>query len=55
MNGNNQHSSKQDIRALIEAFSINHSEDAFRRTVTMGQWRAIASYMQPFALAAASC
>jgi CRP-like cAMP-binding protein len=52
MNGNSQYSSKPSIQALVEAFASNQSEDAFSRTVTMEQWGIMASYMQPFVLAA---
>lgn len=48
---NPQFSNKTDIQGLIQAFVLNHGEDALSSKVTAAQWEALANYMQPFTLA----
>ncbi len=42
---------KPDIKALVEAFSLNTVEDILGRTVTPPQWDVLAPYLQSFAIA----
>jgi CRP/FNR family cyclic AMP-dependent transcriptional regulator len=51
MNANPQFSSKAGIEGLMEAFVLNHGENALSRAVMPAQWVALANYMQPFKLA----
>lgn len=51
MNAKPQRSCNKGIKGLIEAFVLNHGEDALSRAVTPAQWEALANYMQPFTLA----
>jgi CRP/FNR family transcriptional regulator, cyclic AMP receptor protein len=48
---NPQFSNKTDIQGLIQAFVLNHGEDALSSKVSPAQWEALAAYMQPFTLA----
>lgn len=50
MNANLQRSPRHGVKGLIEAFVLNHGEDALSRVVTPAQWEALANYMQPFFL-----
>lgn len=51
MYANPQFSNKTDIQGLLQAFVLNHGEDALSSKVTPTQWEALANYMQPFSLA----
>lgn len=50
MYANPQFSNKTDIQGLLQAFVLNHGEDALSSKVTPTQWEALANYMQPFNL-----
>lgn len=51
MYANPHRTSQTDIQGLIQAFVLNHGEDALSNKVTAAQWEALAAYMQPFTLA----
>lgn len=51
MHMNPSFSNKTDIKGLIQAFVLNHGENALSSKVTPAQWEVLANYMQPFNLA----